>query len=294
MKVLMCVPNVSEGRDQAKVDRLADLVRQQPGVKLIDLSADADHNRSVSSYLGEPQAVLAATKAFAEVVLETVDMTTHSGSHPRHGALDTVPFIPVGETTTEEAVAVAREFGRFIGDKGIPVYYYEDAATRPDRVSLVDVRKGEYEALQEKLKDPAWAPDEGPATFVPKTGAVQVAARFPLVAFNVNLRTDDRAIATRIAHAVRHINGGFRFVRAIGLELTGTGMVQVSMNLTNYTQTPIPRVMEAIRSEAARHGVLVAGSELVGPVPLGAIEEVVRHYLQIHDFSMSQTIEMNV
>jgi len=294
MKILMCVPNVSEGRDQAVVDALAGLVRAQPGVKLIDLSADKDHNRSVYSYLGEPQAVLDATKRFAEAVLAAVDMTTHAGSHPRHGALDTVPFIPVGETTTEEAVAVARQFGRFIGEMGVPVYYYEDAATRPERVSLVDVRRGEYEALPEKLKDPFWAPDEGPAEFVPKSGAVQVSARFPLVAFNVNLRTGDLDIAKRIAHAVRHVNGGFRYVRAIGLDLTGSGMMQVSMNLTNYTQTPIPRVMEAIRCEAARYGVAVASAELVGPVPLGALEEVVRHYLQIHDFSMTQTIEMNV
>ena len=294
MKILMCVPNVSEGRDQEKVERLAGLLREQPGVTLIDHSADADHNRSVFSYLGDSASVLAATKLFAERVFELVDMTTHKGSHPRHGALDTVPFIPVGDTTTEEAVAIARAFGRFVGEKGIPVYYYEDAATRPERVSLVDVRRGEYEALEEKLKDPAWVPDEGPAVFVPKVGAVQVAARFPLVAFNVNLRTDDLQIATRIAHAVRHIDGGYRFVRAIGLELTGTGMVQVSMNLTDYTRTPIPRVLETIRAEAARYGVLIAGAELVGPVPLGALEEVVRHYLQIHDFSMAQTIEMNV
>ena len=294
MKILMCVPNVSEGRDQGKVQRLAGLLREQPGVKLIDLSSDVDHNRSVFSYLGDPDAVLAATKVFAEAVLEQVDMTTHKGSHPRQGALDTVPFIPIGESTTEEAVAIARDFGRFIGKKGVPVYYYEDAATRPERVSLVDVRRGEYEALEEKLKDPAWAPDEGPAVFAPKSGAVQVSARFPLVAFNVNLRTDDLSIATRIARSVRHIDGGYRFVRAMGLELTGTGMVQVSMNLTDYPRTPIPRVLETIRSEAARYGTLVASAELVGPVPLGAIEEVVRHYLQIDDFSMTQIIEMNV
>ncbi len=294
MKVLMCVPNVSEGRDQAKIDQLASLLREQPGVKLIDHSSDADHNRSVFSYLGSPEAVLEATKAFAVMVLELVDMTSHKGRHPRNGALDTVPFIPVGETTTEEAVAIAREFGRFVGERGVPVYYYEDAASRPERVSLVDVRSGEYEALEQKLRDAAWAPDEGPAAFVPKSGSVQVSARFPLVAFNVNLRTDDLSIATKIAHAVRHKDGGFRFVRAIGLELQGSGLVQVSMNLTNYTQTPIPRVLEAIRAEAARYGVLVAGAELIGPVPLGALEEVVRHYLQIHDFSMSQTIEMNV
>jgi glutamate formiminotransferase len=294
MKILMCVPNVSEGRDQATVDRLADVIRSQPGVKLIDLSADGDHNRSVYSYLGEIDAVLTATKVFAAAVIDAVDMTKHTGGHPRNGALDTVPFIPVGDTTTEEAVAVAKDFGKWLGDRGVPVYYYEDAATRPERRNLVDVREGQYEALPEKMKDPYWKPDEGPAEFVPKWGATQVSARFPLVAFNVNLRTDDLQIATQIAHAVRHLNGGFRFVRAIGLEVTGTGMTQVSMNLTNYIQTPIPRVMEAIKAEARRYGVSVASAELVGPVPLGAIQEVVRYYLQIHDFSMSQTIEMNV
>jgi glutamate formiminotransferase / 5-formyltetrahydrofolate cyclo-ligase len=294
MKILMCVPNVSEGRDQATVDRLAELIRSQPGVKLIDLSADGDHNRSVYSYLGDIDAVLAATKVFAEAVIDAVDMTKHKGSHPRHGALDTVPFIPVGDTTTDEAVAVAKAFGKWLGERGVPVYYYEDAATRPERRNLVDVREGQYEALPEKLKDPYWTPDEGPAEFVPKSGATQVAARFPLVAFNVNLRTDDLQIATHIAHAVRNLDGGFRFVRAIGLEVSGTGMVQVSMNLTNYTQTPIPRVIEAIKAEARRYGVSVASAELVGPVPLGAIQEVVRYYLQIHDFSMAQTIEMNV
>ncbi len=294
MKVLMCVPNVSEGRNRATVERLAGLLREQPGVRLIEVSSDPDHNRSVFSYLGSPEAVLAATRVFALAALDAIDMTVHTGSHPRNGALDTVPFVPVGDTTTEEAVAVAREFGRFVGEKGVPVFYYEDAATRPQRVSLVDIRRGEYEALAEKLRDAAWAPDEGPTAFVPKSGSVQVAARFPLVAFNVNLRTDDIEIATRIAHAVRHKSGGFRHVRAMGLELQGAGMVQVSMNLTNYAQTPIPRVLETIRSEAARYGVLVAGAELVGPVPLGAIQDVVRHYLQIHDFSMAQTIEMNM
>ncbi len=170
MKILMCVPNVSEGRDQATVDRLADLIRSQPGVKLIDLSSDGDHNRSVYSYLGEIDAVLAATKVFAAAVIDAVDMTKHTGGHPRNGALDTVPFIPVGDTTTEEAVAVAKDFGKWLGDRGVPVYYYEDAATRPERRNLVDVREGQYEALSEKLKDPYWRPDEGPCEFVPKSG----------------------------------------------------------------------------------------------------------------------------
>jgi len=174
---------------------------------------------------------------------------------------------------------------------GIPVYYYEDAATRPERTSLVEIRRGEYEGLPEKLKDPHWKPDEGPAVFNPKSGAMVTGARFPLIAFNVNLHTTDLSIAKRIADSVRHVRGGYRFVRAMGVSLKDRGMVQVSMNLTNYVKTPIPRVLETIRSEAARYGVGVGGCELVGPIPLGALEEVLKHYLQLHDFSMDQIIE---
>jgi len=294
LKILMCVPNVSEGRNLELVERLADVIRNEPDVKLIDLSSDKDHNRSVYSYLGEPGAVLAATKELAELTFELIDMTKHKGDHPRMGALDVVPFIPIYGMQAEEAVEIARSFGEFIGAKGIPVYYYEEAASRPERVSLAQVRKGQYEGLAEKLKNPQWAPDEGPAAFVPNIGSVQVSARFPLIAFNVNLRTEELEVADRIAKAVRHINGGYRYVRAIGLSLKGTGMVQVSMNLTNYLKTPIPRVMESIRSEASRYGVAIAGAELVGPVPLPALEEVVRHYLQVHHFSIGQIIETNL
>lgn len=291
MKKLMCVPNVSEGTDRSKIDQFAASISEDPGIRLIDLSSDKDHNRSVFSYLGDPDAVLAATKRLADSVFSLIDMRVHKGSHPRQGALDVVPFIPVGSMTTEEALTVAREFGRFIGEKGIPVYYYEDAATAPERVSLVDVREGEYEALEEKLKDPSWYPDEGPAVFVPSVGSVQVAVRFPLVAFNVNLRTNSLELAADIARAVRQRDGGYRYVRAIGLSLADSGMVQVSMNLTNYVKTPVHRVLETIRSEASARGVAVASTELVGPVPAGALEQVARHYLQAHGFSVGQVIE---
>lgn len=291
MKILMCVPNISEGENLAIVEAVVNEIRQVDGVKLLDYSSDADHNRSVLTYLGEPEQVLEATKKMAVKALELIDMRNHKGSHPRMGAVDVVPFIPIRNVATEEAVEIVRNFGRFVGNLGIPVYYYEDAATRPERVSLVKVRQGEYEGLGEKLKDRDWVPDEGPATFNPKSGSVQTAARFPLIALNVNLRTTDLAIAQTIAEGVRHINGGYRFVRAMGLSLEDEGMVQVSMNLTNYIKTPIPRVLETIRSEAARYGVNVAESELVGPVPLGAMEEVLKHYLQAHNFSMNQIIE---
>ncbi len=291
-KILLCEPNISEGRDLGIVEQVADQVRGVAGVKLLDYSSDPDHNRSVFTYLGDPEAVLEATRRLATRTFELIDMATHHGTHPRQGALDVVPFIPVRMIDTAEAVAIARRFGRFVGEMGVPVYYYEDAATRPERKSLPDIRKGEYEALAAKLAEPAWVPDEGPATFNPKSGATVTGARFPLVAFNVNLRTTDLGIADRIARAVRNISGGYRYVRALGLPLDDKGMVQVSMNLINYTKTPIPRVLETIRSEAARYGVTIAGAELVGPVPLGALEEVARFYLQVHDFSLEQVIEL--
>lgn len=290
-EVLMCETNVSEGRRREVVERLVEAVRSVEGVRVADWSMDADHNRAVITYLGPPESVLEAAKALASEALEAIDMREHTGEHPRQGALDVVPFIPIREVSTERAVDVARAFGAWLGAKGVPVYYYEDAATRPERRSLPGIRKGEYEALAEKLKDPEWAPDEGPAEFNPKAGATVTGARFPLIAFNVNLRTDDVEIAKTIARAVRHINGGFKAVRGMGFALEEKGMVQVSMNLVNYLETPIHRVLETVRSEAARHGVAVAGTELIGPVPLGALEEVVRFYLQTHDFAVEQVVE---
>jgi glutamate formiminotransferase len=290
-QVLLCEPNISEGRDLEVIRQVVDQIRKVERIKILDLSSDADHNRSVFTYLGDPESVLEATQAMAAKALELIDMTKHQGSHPRMGAVDVVPFVPVRGVEVQDALQIARRFGRFLGGMGVPVYYYEDAATRPDRDKLPKIRKGQYEALEEKLKDPGWAPDEGPSQFNPKAGATVTGVRFPLVAFNVNLRTSELAVASQIARAVRHISGGYRYVRAIGLALEGDALVQVSMNLVNYTKTPLPRVLETIRSEAARYGVSVAGAELVGPVPLGALEEVLKHYLQVHDFSMDQIIE---
>jgi glutamate formiminotransferase len=294
MKILECVPNISEGTDLDLVDQVVDQIRQVEGIKLLDYSSDADHNRSVLTYLGQPEAVLEATKVMALKALELIDMSQHQGSHPRMGAVDVAPFIPIREMETEEAVDVARQFGRFLGEQGVPVYYYEDAATRPERVNLAQIRKGQYEALPEKLKDPEWAPDEGPAEFNPKAGATVTGVRFPLIAFNINLNTTDVEIAQRIGKAIRHSSGGYRYVKAMGLALEEQGMVQVSMNLTNYTKTPIPRVLETVRMEAARHGVTVAGTEIVGALPLGALEEIVKHYVQTHDFELSQVIEYSL
>jgi glutamate formiminotransferase / 5-formyltetrahydrofolate cyclo-ligase len=294
MRILLCEVNISEGINIELIEKITEALLKNNDVKMIDFNSDKDHNRSVYTYIGEPEAVLEGTKRLADKAIELIDMTNHHGSHPRMGAVDVVPFVPVEGITTEEAVEIAKRFGKYLGDKGVSVYYYEDAAFSESRKNLVDIRRGEYEGLPEKMAKPEWIPDEGPKEFVPKSGATVTGVRFPLVAFNVNLRTNDIDIANRIAKAVRNISGGFRFVRAIGLSITDKDMVQVSMNLINYTKTPIPRVMEAIRAEAARYGVLIAGAELVGPVPLMALEEVVRHYLQVHDFSIKQIIETNL
>jgi glutamate formiminotransferase len=290
-KVLLCEPNISEGVDLALIEEVVEQIRQFDEIKILDIASDADHNRSVFTYLGEPEVVLQATQKMAQKALERIDMRTHHGSHPRMGAVDVVPFIPIRGMDPSEAIQIARKFGRYIGGLGVPVYYYEEAATRPEREKLPDLRKGQYEALEAKLKDPAWKPDEGPATFNPQAGALVTGVRFPLVAFNVNLHTADVSIADRIAKAVRNLNGGFRYVRAIGLALEDKGQVQVSMNLVNYAKTPIHRVFETVRSEAQRYGVGVAGTELVGPVPMGALEEVLKYYLQAHDFKLEQIIE---
>lgn len=292
MKALMCVPNISEGTDLRVVEQVVETIRSAPGVMLLDYSSDADHNRSVISYIGAPDPVVAATKNLVKTTIDLIDMTTHTGSHPRQGAVDVVPFIPVRGISNEAGVALAHNFGKWIGNElHVPVYFYEDAATRPERQSLPKVRKGQYEALAQKLKDPFYAPDEGPCEFIPKTGSIQVCARFPLIALNINLASTDLEMAQRIAKRVRHINGGFRYVRAIGLSLKEEGQVQVSMNLINYEKSPIPMVMETVKREAARYGVNVVKSELVGPVPMGAMAQVLKYYLQAHDFCMDQVLE---
>ena len=293
MKVLMCVPNISEGKDQGLIKRIADEVSGTESVKLMEVSSDRDHNRSVFTYLGAPEKVFKATCKLADLAIAAIDMSGHNGDHPRMGAVDVVPFIPVKNIETAEAVVVAHRFGEYLGDNNVPVYFYEDAAKNPERKNLVMVRKGQYEALEEKMRDPKWAPDVGPAVFNRHSGATAVGVRMPLVALNINLNCSDLAIAETIARGVRYKNGGFRYVRAIGVTLTEQGMVQVSMNLTDYRQTPIHRVMETVRFEAARYGVSIVEGELVGPVPLGALEEVIRFYLQVQKFTADQIIETN-
>jgi glutamate formiminotransferase len=291
VRLIECVPNVSEGRDAAAVERIVDAVRRSAGVKLLDWSADPDYNRAVITYAGEPEPVLEATQALCREAFATIDMRGHQGAHPRLGAVDVVPFVPLRGVTTDEAVVLARRLGEWIGEQGVPVYYYQDAATNPDRVALPDARRGEYEGLAARLATSEGRPDAGPAEFNARLGASIVGVRFPLIAFNVTLATDDLAAARRIAEAVRFSGGGYRHVRAMGVALESTGQVQVSMDFLQYDKTPIHRVLETVRSEAAQHGVAVVGCELVGMAPLAAFEDVIRHYLQLQDFSVDQVIE---
>ena len=294
MRLLECVPNISEGRDQKKIASLAEELEKHREVRLLDYSSDWDHHRSVFTFVGAPEAILDSALSFTLKALDLIDMTEHKGGHPRLGAVDVVPFVPVQGMEMEEAIRIAREFGRGLGERGVPIFYYEEAATRPERKDLPFVRKGEYEGLAEKLKDPEWKPDEGPGHFNPKSGATIVGARFPLVAYNVNLRTKDLSLAKQIARKVRFRDGGFPDVRAMAVDLKEKGMVQVSMNLTDYRVTNIPGVYEFIKEEALKNGVEIEGSEVVGMIPLGVLEGVVQHYLKCRQFSVRQVIEERI
>ena len=290
-KILQCVPNFSEGRDPSFLNELELVLKEFP-VKVLDLSMDADHNRADCTFLGDPDAVEACATAVASRAVELIDMRQHTGSHPRVGAVDVVPFVPIRGLTMADAVAIARRFGKTFAERhGIPVFYYEEACTSEARRNLVDVRRGEYEGMAEKLRDPAWVVDAGPQALNERSGVTAVGARMPLVAFNVNLETDNLEVAKKIANAVRHTGGGLRYVKAMGLSLEDRGIVQVSMNLVDYQRTPIHRALELIRAEAARYGVLVKECELVGMVPIEALAEVVSYYLQIPGFNAKQVIE---
>jgi len=288
LKSLLAEVNISEGRDQTLIGRVREELLKGGAVKLLDENADSDHNRTVFTYIGEPEAVLEATKALAGMAVELIDMTSHKGSHPRMGAVDVVPFVPVRNVTTEEAVDISRRFGRYLGSLGVPVYYYEDAARQPGRKSLVDIRRGEYEALEAKLADPAWAPDEGPARFNAKSGGTVTGSRFPLVAFNVNLVTEDMEAAKAIVKAVRGATGGYQCIRAMAVELPAKKQIQVSMNLVDYRKSPLHRVFETIKSDAGAKGITIAGTELVGPMPLEALKQVLEFYLRVQELSMEQ------
>lgn len=288
-----CVPNFSEGRRPEIVDAIIAAALSQNGVALLDKEMDADHNRCVVTLIGAPEAVCEAAFRAVSKAAELLDMRTHKGEHPRMGATDVVPFVPISGLGLPECAALARQVGQRLGDElGIPVFLYEAAATRPDRVNLADVRKGEYEALCEAIgTDPERRPDFGPDKMNLKTGATAVGARMPLVAYNVYLDTNRISIARAIAKAIRFQSGGLRFVKAMGFEIKDRGCVQVSMNLVNYLKTPVFRVFEMIKSEAARFGVRVTSSEIVGLTPARSLYAVAEHYLQLEQFTSDQVLE---
>lgn len=291
-KIVQCVPNFSEGKDKAKLEKILDPIRETEGVKLLDYSMDADHNRSVVTFIGEPDAVVEAAFRACKKAAEVIDMRTHSGEHPRMGATDVIPLIPIKDVTMEDCVELSKKLGERIGKEiGVSVYLYEKSATTPARENLADVRKGQYEGMAEKLKMPEWVPDYGPTELNEGAGVTAVGARMPLVAFNVNLATNDVTVAKNIAKSVRAKTGGFTFCKALGLEIKERNITQVSMNMVDYTKTGLMRTFEAIKREAQRYGVNVIESEVIGLVPMNALIDVAEYYLQIANFDRAQILE---
>jgi glutamate formiminotransferase len=291
-RLVECVPNISEGRDHAKIDAIVVAVRQTPGVFVLDVAPDADHHRTVITFVGEPGAVEAAVLHLVAKAVELIDLTKHKGEHPRMGAVDVIPFVPLRGVTQSECIELARRVGAAIWEKyRIPVYLYEDAATRPERRDLAHIRKGEFENFPKKIQEPEWAPDFGERVVHPTAGVSAVGVRPPLIAFNVNLGTSNLEVAKEIAKAVRGSDGGLRYVKALGFAVEGRGIVQVSMNVTNFEKTPLHRVFELIACEAERWGVPIVGSEIVGLVPQAALLQVAEHFLRLEHFHPSQVLE---
>jgi glutamate formiminotransferase / 5-formyltetrahydrofolate cyclo-ligase len=294
-RIMESVPNFSEGRDPDKIEKIVATFRGREGVKLLDYQRDADHNRLVVTLVGEPGALRDAVVAAVGVAVEVIDMRRHQGQHPRMGAVDVIPFIPVKDVTMEDAVSLSKDVARAVWEEyRLPVFLYEASASDPARKDLANIRKGQFEGMPEKVKSPEWKPDFGETAIHPTAGVVAIGARMPLVAFNVNLDTDNMEIATAIAKAVRHLSGGLRYCKAIGVELKERNIVQVSMNMTDFTKTPLYRVVELIRIEARRYGVNILGSEIVGLVPMGALIDSAAYYMGIENFSSEQVLEARI
>jgi glutamate formiminotransferase/formiminotetrahydrofolate cyclodeaminase len=289
-RIIECIPNFSEGRRLEVIEAIQASIAQIPGVYVLDRHTDIDHNRSVITFSGPPEAVADAAYSAIATAAQLIDLEKHQGEHPRIGATDVVPFVPLIGTTIDDCVQVANQLGKRVGEElGIPVYLYEQAATRPDRVNLEDIRRGEYEKLKETIGvDPNRVPDYGPTKIGP-AGAVVIGARQFLIAYNVYLTTDNIEIAKMIARAIRFSSGGLRYVKALGLLVHGRA--QVSMNLTDFTRTPLARVVETIRRETARYGVGIHHSELVGLIPQAALVNAAQWYLQLDQFQPDQVLE---
>jgi glutamate formiminotransferase len=290
--VIESIPNVSEGRRSGVVSRLADAIRHAPGARLLDHSADPAHNRAVFTLAGDADAVAAAVLALFEEAVASIDLRTHRGEHPRVGAVDVVPFVPINGVTMQDCVALAKRLGAEVAARfGIPVFLYEEAAAEPGRRRLEHIRRGGLEGLAARMATGDWRPDFGPTAPHPSAGASVVGARAPLIAYNVNLQSDRLDIARTIAAAIRESGGGLRHVKAAGFRLDHRGIVQVSMNLTNYAETSIVRAFDAVRDEAAKHGLPVLESEIIGLVPAAAIEDGTVEHVQLARFGADQILE---
>jgi glutamate formiminotransferase / 5-formyltetrahydrofolate cyclo-ligase len=292
MAIIECIPNVSEGRRADVVERLIGAVRATPGVRLLDWSSDASHNRSVITMVGDGPGLRAAVLALFEEAVRGIDLRQHTGEHPRLGAVDVVPFVPIEDFTMTDCVALARDVAAAVAERhAVPVFLYEEASANPLRRNLEDIRRGEFEGLAAKMASPGWVPDFGPSTPHPSAGASVVGARMPLIAYNINLNTDRLDVAKKIAAAIRHSSGGLRYVKAMGVKVEDRNVAQVSINLTNYEKTPVHRVFDMVAREAARYGVTVLESEIVGLVPSAALVQAAAHYLQLERFTPAQILE---
>ena len=294
-KIIECVPNFSEGRNPENIEKIVAPFRGKKGVKLLDYQTDEDHNRMVVTTVGEPDALKKAIIDAIGCAIDVIDMRSHKGQHPRMGATDVVPFIPIKNIEMEEAVAFSRDVAKQVAQKyDLPIFLYEKSASQPERQNLAQIRKGQFEAMADKIKQPEWKPDFGPPKIHATAGVTAIGARMPLVAYNVNLDSRDIKIADEIAKKVRHLSGGLRYCKGIGIELKDRGLVQVSMNMTDYTQTSLYRAFELIKVEARRYGVNVVGSEIVGLVPMQALMDTAAYYLGLEDFSMGQVLETRI
>ena len=295
MAIVQCVPNFSEGRDLEKIEKIVEPLRGKEGVKLLNYEADKNYNRLVVTVIGEPNKVKNAVLESIGVATELIDMNLHKGQHSRFGATDVCPFIPIKDMTMDDAVSLAKELGSEVASKyNIPVFLYESAASKPERENLATVRKGEYEGLDEKFKDSNWSPDFGEAKKHNTAGAIAIGARRPLIAYNINLDTENIEIAANIAKTIRFSSGGYRFIKAGPVEVPERKMTQVTMNLTDYTKTSMYRAFEAVKMEARRYGVNVMGSEVVGLCPMEALIDVSAYYLGLENFDLNKVLETSL
>ena len=293
-KLMECIPNISEGRRPEIVNAIADEVRAVPGVTLIDVSSDASHNRSVITFLGEPEQVMEAAFRLAKAAVERIDLRVHEGEHPRMGAVDVIPFVPIRDMDMAECVELSKTLGKRLSDElELPVFLYEESASAPHRKNLAAIRKGQFEGMAEKVLKDEWHPDFGGNRIHPSAGVVAVGARQPLIAFNINLDTSDVKIAKRIAKIIREKDGGFRAVKALGVMLEERNIAQVSINMCDYRQTPLYRVLEFVRFEAARYGVHVVGTEIIGLSPMMALIDAADYYMQIEKFDAQKQVLEN-